>query len=93
MPYTNLSKSLRNLIVDMSILLLGLNFFSLVIGLTGLHYRNCNTPSRNYMVKVSEIYSKLAVKTPEWRHLHCSSAFIDNFEHISHLVLVFLKDY
>ena len=45
------------------------------------------------MVKVSEIYSKLAVKTPEWPHLHCSNAFIDNFEHISHLVLVFLKDY
>ena len=45
------------------------------------------------MAKVSEIYSKLAIKTPEGHHLHCSSAFIDNFEHISHLVLVLLKDY
>ena len=52
----------------------------------------------NYMFKVNnrntrtrcEIYSKLTIKTPErclWRR---SGVFIVNFEHISHLVLVFL---
>ena len=37
-----------------------------------------------------EICSKLKIKTPEWRHLRRSAVFIVNFEHISHLVLVFL---
>ena len=38
-----------------------------------------------------EICSELTIKTPErcqWRH---SGVFIVNFEHISHLVLVFLS--
>ena len=51
-------------------------------------------PVGNYMFKVNnrntrarcEICSKLTIKTPERRH----GAFIVNFEHISHLVLVFL---
>ena len=51
-------------------------------------------PSRNYMFKVNnrktrtkcEICSKL-IKTLEWRH---SCVCIVNFEHISHLLLVFL---
>ena len=38
----------------------------------------------------SEICSKLTIKTPEQRHLRRSGIFIVNFEHISHLVLVFL---
>ena len=38
----------------------------------------------------SEICSKLSIKEPERHHLHCYGVFIDNFEHISHLVLVFL---
>ena len=37
----------------------------------------------------SEICSKLAIKTPEWRHWRRSGVFIVNIEHISHLVLVF----
>ena len=37
-----------------------------------------------------EIYSKLTMKAPERRHWRRSGVFIVNFEHISHLVLVFL---
>ena len=37
-----------------------------------------------------EIYSKLTIKTAKRRHWRCSGAFIVNFEHILHLVLVFL---
>ena len=36
-----------------------------------------------------EICSKLAIKTPERRRWRHSGVFIVNFEHISHLVLVF----
>ena len=51
-------------------------------------------PDGNYMFKVNnrntrtrcDICSKLTIKTPEWRQ----NVFIGNFEHISHLVLVFL---
>ena len=52
----------------------------------------------NYMFKVNnrnnrtrcEICSKLTIKTPERRQWRRSGVFIVNFEHISHLVLVFL---
>ena len=50
----------------------------------------------NYMFKVKnrntscEICSKLTIKTPEQHQFHHSSVFIVNFEHISHLVLVFM---
>ena len=37
-----------------------------------------------------EICSKLTINTPERRQWRRSGVFIDNFEHISHLVLVFL---
>ena len=37
-----------------------------------------------------EICSKLTINTPERRHWRRSGVFIVNFEHISHLVLVFL---
>ena len=55
-------------------------------------------PFGNYMFKVNnrstrtrcEICSKLTIKIPERRHWHRSGIFIVNFEHISHLVLVFL---
>ena len=58
---------------------------------------NC-TPVGNYMFKVnnrntrarSEICSKLTIKIPEQRHWRGSGIFTVNFEHISHLVLVFL---
>ena len=44
---------------------------------------NRNTRTR------SEICSKLTIKIPERRHWRRSGVFV-NFEHISHLVLVFL---
>ena len=37
-----------------------------------------------------EICSELTIKTPEKRHWCRSSVFNINFEHLSHLVLVFL---
>ena len=55
-------------------------------------------PVGNYMFKVKnrntrtryEICSKLTIKTPERRYWRRSGVYIVNFEHISHLVLVFL---
>ena len=55
-------------------------------------------PAGIYWLKVSnrntrtgcEICSELTIKTPERRHWCRSGVFIINFEHISHLVLVFL---
>ena len=40
--------------------------------------------------KKCELCLKLAIKTPERCHWHCSGVFIVNFEHISRLFLVFL---
>ena len=37
-----------------------------------------------------EICSKLTIKTPERRYWRRSGVFIVNFEHISHVALVFL---
>ena len=45
--------------------------------------------NRNTRLKC-EIYSELTIKTPERRQWRSSGVFIVNFEHISHLVLVFL---
>ena len=55
-------------------------------------------PAGNYMFNVNdrntrtrcEICSKLTIKTPERHHWRRSGVLIANFEHISHLVLVFL---
>ena len=55
-------------------------------------------PAGIYLLKVNnrntrtrcEICSKLTINTPERRHWRRSCVFIVNFEHISHLVLVFL---
>ena len=60
--------------------------------LAGTYY-----PAGIYLLKVNirntrarcEIYSKLTIKIPERRRRR-SGIFIVNFEHISHLVLVFL---
>ena len=57
-----------------------------------------NYPAGNCMFKVNnrntrarcEICSKLTIKIPERCQLRRSGIFIVNFEHISHLVLVFL---
>ena len=56
------------------------------------------SPVNIYLFKVNnrntrkrcKICSKLTINTPERRHWHCSDIFIVNFEHISHLFLVFL---
>ena len=56
------------------------------------------TPAGNYMFKVNNrnirircgICSKLTIKIPERRQWRRSGIFIVNFEHISHLFLVFL---
>ena len=55
-------------------------------------------PAGIYLLKVNnrntrtrcEICSKLTINTPERRQWRRSGVFIVNFEHISHLVLVFL---
>ena len=55
-------------------------------------------PTVIYMFKVNnkntgtryEVCSRLTIKTPEQRPWRRSSVLIVNFEHISHLVLVFL---
>ena len=69
---------------------------------SGKHYC-CNEKLKtysagNYMFKVNnrntrtrcEICSKLTIKTPERWQWRRSGVFIVNFEHISHLALVFL---
>ena len=49
-----------------------------------LKNNNRNTRAR------CEICSKSVINIPERRHWHRSGIFIVNFEHISHLALVFL---
>ena len=59
---------------------------------------NSNLWANIYLSKVNnrntrkrcEILSKLTIKTQNWRQWYRSGAFIINFEHISHLFLVFL---
>ena len=59
---------------------------------------SCLIPAGNYIFKVSnrntrtrcDICSKLTIKTPERHHWRRFGIFSVNFEHISHLVLVFL---
>ena len=53
-------------------------------GIYLLRVNNRNTRTR------CEICSKLTTKTREWRQWHRSGVFIVNFEHIPHLLLVFL---
>ena len=56
------------------------------------------TPASIYLLKVNniksrtkcEIHSKLTIKIPERRQWRRSGIFIVYFEHISHLILVFL---
>ena len=55
-------------------------------------------PANIYLYKINnrntrkrcEICSKLTIKTPERRQWRRSGVFIVNFEHILHLILVFL---
>ena len=56
-----------------------------------------NNPAGIYMFKINNrntrtrcvTCSKSTIKTPKQRHWHRSGVFIVNFEHVSHLVLVF----
>ena len=60
--------------------------------------RKPNERESIYLLKVNnrntrtrcEICAKLTIKTPERPHWPRSGVFIVNFEHISHLVVVFL---
>ena len=60
--------------------------------------RYCYNTANNYVLKFNNrtvrkrcgIYSKLTTKTPEWRQWRGSDVFIVSFEHILHLLLVFL---
>ena len=54
------------------------------VGTDLLKVNNENTKAR------CEICSKLIIKTPKRRQLRRFGVFIVNFEHISHVVLVFL---
>ena len=60
------------------------DFDSNTAGIYLFKVNNRNTRTR------CEICSKLTINTPERRHWRRSGVFIVNFEHISHLVLVFL---
>ena len=51
----------------------------------------CSKLTKETLEQRCEISSKLTMKTPERRHWCRSIVFIFNFEHISHLVLVFLS--
>ena len=58
-----------------------------------IHYltRQANTSQPNRTTRARcEIYSKFTIKTPDRRQWRRSGVFIVTFEHISHLVLVFL---
>ena len=63
-----------------------------------IHKLGSNYPAGIYLFKVNnrntrtrcEICSKLTINTLERRQWRRSGVFIVNFEHISHLVLVFL---
>ena len=52
------------------------------MGINLLKVNNRNTRTR------CEKCSKLSIKIPEQHHWCCSSVFIVNFEHISHLVFI-----
>ena len=75
-----------------------INLFTInLLSMVSWHADNA-IPAGNYIFEVNnrntrtscEICSKLTIKIPEQCHWHCSGIFIVNFEHTSHLVLVFL---
>lgn len=70
--------------------------FAGFIALSQVHLQDVSqNPACVHLLKVNsgntrsmfEIYSKLTVKTTEWRYLRRSSVFIPNFEQISGTVL------
>ena len=79
--------------------LVSFSYFLFHLTLSTKHLTLTNAfPASIYLFKVNnrntrtrcEICSKLTIKTPERRQRCRYSVFIVNFEHISHLVLVFL---
>ena len=54
-----------------------------------LHVNNVNVNNRNTGLSC-KISSKLTINTPERSQRRLSGVFIVNFEHISHVVLMFL---
>ena len=64
-------------------------FFTLVTDISADNYM-FKVNNRNTARTRCEICSNLTIKTPERRQWRCSGVFIVNFEHISHLVVVFL---
>ena len=64
-------------------------FFTVVTDISGDNYM-FKVNNRNTARTRCEICSNLAIKTPERRQWRCAGVFIVNFEHISHLVVVFL---
>ena len=63
-----------------------------------MFYEIAVIPAGNYMYEFNtrntrtrcEICSELTIKSPERRHWRHSVVYFVNYEHISHLVLVFL---
>ena len=81
-PIIETSKKQASWLVSIS----GVNY------LTGVHpsqYLLVESQQQNFR-KRSERCWKLTIKTPEWHHGRRYGVFIVNFEHISHLFLVFL---
>ena len=74
------------------------SYFSVLKYLIIPSLRMINFPADIYLLKVSnrntrtkcDTCSELTIRTPERRQWLRSVVFIFNFEHISHLVLVFL---
>ena len=58
--------------------------------MTTKQYRKVNESSLYDNTTRCEICSKVTIKMPERRHWRCSDVFFVKFEHISHLLLVFL---
>ena len=49
----------------------------------------CSMSAEQSQQKMYEICSDLTIETPEWRHWHRFGVFNMNFEHSSHIVLIF----
>ena len=81
----SLKKKLQWIIITISITLIQfIMAYLITFGIYIFTVNNRNTRKR------CAVCSKLTIMTPEQRHWRRSGVFIINFEHISHLFLVFL---
>ena len=93
---TNGTKSQKASLVNISNRVFYSKLISAIV--SSVYIRKIVYPAGIYLLKFNnrntrtqcEICSKLTIKTVERRHWRRSAVFIVNFEHISHLVLVFL---